>query len=454
MLVSRTHLSTNPRTPTAIETYARPLLVSSASSAMGKGAHVEDYPPPTDTEHERMQGLRAMLRNADLELPRTMRIPANGGEARAILRFTRARKDTEKSFAMLEKSLVWRREVGADDCLAAPLSEEHARILSEIPGFYVGHGTRGHPVFLDHTAVVPWDMILEKMGMATFLYAQVQLLEYTQQVVYQTASRKYGKPITQGINVWDVKGLTLSKFTAKVREISSRTSKIAQDNYPESLAAAYVINAPSIFKVIWAVISSFLDPKTVAKVHIYGSGPKAFAKLKAHLGDDCFLTQEMVCCGVKQVGDAEKRMGMQSGMAAAQAWIRERNESNIPWYADEASVFVDADSDYSDADEPNGAGASFLRLVGLRRSTSTVADSDNGDDFFDAEEDAFSTFDDSPCDGIGPSARYQAMPSAPGSTVKLIDSASQPSDAAEAEKREVAKDAAAERKTKSCCRCC
>ena len=305
---------------------------------MGKGEHVGDYPPPTDTERERTQGLRAMLRNANLELPRTMRIPANGGEARAILRFTRARKDTDKSYAMLEKSLEWRREVGADDCLAAPLSEEHARILSEIPGFYVGHGTRGHPVFLDHTAVVPWDMILEKMGMETFLYAQVQLLEYTQQVVYQTASRKYGKPITQGINVWDVKGLTLSKFTAKVREISSRTSKIAQDNYPESLAAAYVINAPSIFKVIWAVISSFLDPKTVAKVHIYGSGPKAFAKLKAHLGDDCFLTEEMVCCGVKQVGDAEKRMGMQSGMAAAQTWIRERNESNVPWYADEASV--------------------------------------------------------------------------------------------------------------------
>ena len=79
-------------------------------------------------------------------------------------------------------------------------------------------------MFLDHTAVVPWDMILEKMGMETFLYAQVQLLEYTQQVIIKP-SRKYGKPITQGINVWDVKGLTLSKFTAKVREISSRTSR-------------------------------------------------------------------------------------------------------------------------------------------------------------------------------------------------------------------------------------
>jgi hypothetical protein len=46
------------------------------------------------------------------------------------------------------------------------------------------------------------------------------------------------------------------------------------------------------------------------------------------------------------------------------------------------------------------------------------------------------------------------MPSAPGSTVKLIDPAALPSDAAEAEKREAAKDAAAERKKKSCCGCC
>ena len=45
--------------------------------------------------------------------------------------------------------------------------------------------------------------------------------------------------------MWDMKGLTMSAFTAKVREISGATSKIAQDNYPESLAAAYVINAPT-----------------------------------------------------------------------------------------------------------------------------------------------------------------------------------------------------------------
>lgn len=76
-----------------------------------------DYPPPTRAEHERMMGLRAMLRNANLSLPRTMTLEANGGEERAILRFTRARKNTEKSFAMLRATLQWREENSVDSCL-------------------------------------------------------------------------------------------------------------------------------------------------------------------------------------------------------------------------------------------------------------------------------------------------------------------------------------------------
>ena len=441
---------------------------------MGKAEHVGDYSPPTSVEHERMQGLRAMLRNAGTAtLPRTMATRSNGGENRTLLRFIRARKgDTEKSFQMLHKSLQWRKDAGADDCLAKPLAPEHAKTLAAIPGFYVGHGKKGHPVFLDHTAVVPWDLILDKMGMKLFLYAQVQLLEWTNFVVYKDASTKYGRPITQGINIWDVKGLTLSKFTAKVREISSATSKIAQDNYPESLAAAYVINAPAIFKVIWVVISSFLDPRTVAKVHIYGSGPKAFAKLKNALGEDCFLTEEMVCCPLKQVGEAEKRMGLQSGMAASQSWIRDRYERNVKWWAE-----VGDDEDGTEGSQERSseglAGAhpeapSTSRASGGlgRVIFSSTTDSVDGDEFFDAEADAFGydsdglDFDDpGEMDGDRSTNQYLAMPtplnstaeSTPDSTVKLIDPQALSSELLQA--REQAKDDLARGK-KKCCGCC
>jgi hypothetical protein len=333
-----------------------------------------EYPLPTRVERERVQGLRAMLRDARLSLPPTMTLPELGGEERTLLRFTRARRDTDKSFAMLRKSLRWREESGANDCLGAPMSDAHAALLAQIPGFYVGFAKGGHPVFLDHTAVVPWDKILSDMGMQTFLDAQVQCLEWMQMVVYREASRRAGRPITQGVNVWDMKGLTLAKFTSKVREISSATSRIAQDNYPESLAAAYVVNAPSYFTIIWAVISSFLDPKTVAKVHIYGSGPKMARKLRDALGEDCFITEAMVCCRKHDVGAAERRMGLVSAMAATQTWIRERMRVNN----DDANLSASiVEGRPSPAD-------------GLDINTETRGSGSEADAFFDAEEDAFS----------------------------------------------------------------
>ena len=46
----------------------------------------------------------------------------------------------------------------------------------------------------------------------------------------------------------------------------------------------------------------------------------------------------MVCCKKAEVGKAELAMGLQSGMAASQTWIRERAASGIPWNEASAST--------------------------------------------------------------------------------------------------------------------
>ena len=180
--------------------------------------------------------------------------------------------------------------------------------------------------------------------------------------------------------------------------------------------------------MIWAVVRQFLDPKTVAKVHIMGSGPKMYAKLKEALGDDCFITQDMVCCKKADVGKAEQNMGLQSGMAASQTWIRERAMSGIPWSDASASASAASASSSSAAAAAAAAAAARRNVAGfepgngggvgggvgspvtsaalsglggggggnlapLRTPSSASAksvDSDGEDQFFDAEEDAFS----------------------------------------------------------------
>jgi hypothetical protein len=44
-----------------------------------------------------------------------------------------------------------------------------------------------------------------------------------------------------------------------------------QDNFPETLGATLIINAPTIFSVAWGIVKGFIDPRTQAKVTVLGS---------------------------------------------------------------------------------------------------------------------------------------------------------------------------------------
>lgn len=44
--------------------------------------------------------------------------------------------------------------------------------------------------------------------------------------------------------------------------------KLSQDYYPELLFRLYIVNAPVIFRAVWAIIKHYLDEKTRKKVVI------------------------------------------------------------------------------------------------------------------------------------------------------------------------------------------
>jgi hypothetical protein len=289
------------------------------------GEKVPAYADPSAKELDAMAKMRAWLSRDGLEVPYTMTNEDAGGETRALLKFIRARpKSAEKAYEMLKNTLAWRAEKGVDCWLNEPIEEKHLRHVEKIPAYYAGFGKTGHPVYVEHTAAIPWPTILANMSTDEFLKSQVQTLEWQASVVYPEASRRAGEPITQVINVWDLKGLTMSGFTSDVRALVKKASALAQDNYPEGLYAAYIINAPKIFSFVWAVVKQFLDAKTVSKVHIYGSGTKMWEKLMDRLGPGTTLTKEMVCCKRADIGKAEAECGLQPAHGATQQWIKER----------------------------------------------------------------------------------------------------------------------------------
>lgn len=84
-------------------------------------------------------------------------------------------------------------------------------------------------------------------------------------------SRKAGKLLETCCTVMDLKGVGITKAPSVYGYIR-QASTISQNYYPERLGKLYVINAPWGFSTVFNVVKGFLDPVTVQKIHVLGSG--------------------------------------------------------------------------------------------------------------------------------------------------------------------------------------
>ena len=87
-------------------------------------------------------------------------------------------------------------------------------------------------------------------------------------------SRKSGQLLETCCSVMDLKGVGLGKV-GSVYGYVKQASAISQNYYPERLGKLYLINAPWGFSSVFSIIKGFLDPVTVQKIHVLGSGYQA-----------------------------------------------------------------------------------------------------------------------------------------------------------------------------------
>lgn len=84
-------------------------------------------------------------------------------------------------------------------------------------------------------------------------------------------SRKSGYLLETSCSIVDLKGVGIAKATSVYGYLQAM-SNVSQNYYPERLGKLYVINAPWGFSTVFSVVKRFLDPVTVNKIHILGSG--------------------------------------------------------------------------------------------------------------------------------------------------------------------------------------
>lgn len=112
-------------------------------------------------------------------------------------------------------------------------------------------------------------MSLMKMSQ-THLPPNPQEWERCLRHIMPACTKVAGRKVEQTFAILDVQGVGLRHFTGEVKRLMVRVTSLDQDNYPEMLGHTCIINAPSVFKVIWAFAKPLLDARTQNKIEVRG----------------------------------------------------------------------------------------------------------------------------------------------------------------------------------------
>ena len=183
-----------------------------------------------------------------------------------LARYLRAsRWDVAAAAKMVHATMEWRRSSRVEEVTW----DEVGAPLSRLPVFCLDVRDRyGRPV------------LVLRPGAVTSLADEevVRLLEYTMEAVCNAIDKQLPQSahpprgsradLSAEQLLLLVDGTDWSVMVPGGRTALRRCIKILSRHYPERLGAALVLHPPRLFGTMWAVVSSFLDARTAAKVNV------------------------------------------------------------------------------------------------------------------------------------------------------------------------------------------
>lgn len=186
-----------------------------------------------------------------------------------LLRWLRARNnDPVKAEQMLRASLVWRRQRNLDDN-----SNQYVppKLLQRyLPLGQCGTDKDGCPVWILPFGYYDIRGLLQSAKKADLIMHVVHVVEGVMMRMEQQTI-KLGQPITQHYLIIDLEQFGILHFMWKPAFNLMRTLvNLYDNNYPELLKRAMLINAPKIFHVAFALLKPFIHENTQKKIVLYG----------------------------------------------------------------------------------------------------------------------------------------------------------------------------------------
>ncbi|MCJ1424633.1 cytosolic factor, phosphatidylinositol/phosphatidylcholine transfer protein [Sticta canariensis] len=184
-----------------------------------------------------------------------------------MLRFLRARKFNVE----LAKKMSWRKDFKVDDLVRNFRYDEKPKVFEYYPQYYHKTDKEGRPVYIEQLGNIDLNAMYKITTGERMLQNLVVEYEKLADPRLPACSRKSGQLLETCCSIMDLKGVGISKVSS-VYGYVKQASAISQNYYPERLGKLYLINAPWGFSSVFSIVKGFLDPVTVQKIHVLGSG--------------------------------------------------------------------------------------------------------------------------------------------------------------------------------------
>ena len=267
----------------------------------------------TEAEAEALEGLRAVIcpppggsvpARSDLR-EAVFSFGEQEDEDHALCRWLRARRFVLADvLAMIEGAAEERRGPASrdfyPDAAADALGVDEGIYRTQYPQCYPGTFSRPCPQLRS-----PCPLIFNQPGRLNWsgvrCVAQLSGVHRYQWHCYQHAlgdvlrERSRTHPATfiryQVVAVLDLDGLSRSAVNACVLDLVREQSRVESLCYPEMLGICLVLNAPTFFGAVWAMVRRWIDQRTAAKMEIYCRRAAGHRRLR-ELVDDADLPSD------------------------------------------------------------------------------------------------------------------------------------------------------------------
>ena len=146
--------------------------------------------------------------------------------------------------------------------------------------------------------------------------------QYERQIkyIFPACSAVVKKPVEQSCTILNAKGIGITSLFGPIKGFVKLASDIGQDYYPEMLGKMTIVNVGFLFRAVWSLVKSFIDPKTEAKITLLGSGYETAllelvdeANLPQRLGGKCVCSDFVMDCLGSDIGPWNPEGGVSQG---------------------------------------------------------------------------------------------------------------------------------------------